>query len=119
MVSSSGSLSLPNTTIITPGNRSITLDGSKLSHQVHFVYFVFNEDSHAIKIGRAKDLDKRMKALQTSSPAQLKLLKSVQVDSAEAAQEREASLHQQFQDMRLTGEWFKAEAALLEYIDQL
>jgi predicted GIY-YIG superfamily endonuclease len=109
----------PETKIITPGNRTISLDGAKLSHQAHFVYFILNEDSNAIKIGRAKDLAKRMKSLQTSSPAKLKLIKSVQVEGGEEAQELEQSLHKKFSEIRLAGEWFKAEVNLLEYICQL
>jgi hypothetical protein len=49
----------------------------------------------------------------------LKLIKSVQVEGAKEAQELERALHQQFREMRLAGEWFKAEANLLEYISQL
>ena len=109
----------PNAKIITPGNRTHSLDGDKLAHQAHFVYFILNQDSNAIKIGRARDLTKRMKALQTSSPAKLKLLKSVQVEGGKEAQELEQSLHRQFNEIRLAGEWFKAEASLLEYISQL
>ena len=107
------------TNVITPGNRSISLDGDKLAHQSCFVYFIFNEDSNAIKIGWAKDLDKRMRALQTSSPATLKLLKSVQVEGVVVAQELERSLHRRFHANRLSGEWFKAEGELLEYVNHL
>jgi hypothetical protein len=109
----------PNAKIVTPGNRTHSLDGEKLAHQAHFVYFILNEDSNAIKIGRAKNLARRMMSLQTSSPAKLKLIKSVQVEGAKEAQELERALHQQFSEMRLAGEWFKAEANLLEYISQL
>lgn len=109
----------PNTKIITPGGRTHSLDGNKLSHEAHFVYFILNEDSYAIKIGRAKDLAKRIKALQTSSPAKLKLIKSVQVEGDKEAQKLERSLHQQFNGIRLVGEWFKADENLLEYISQI
>jgi predicted GIY-YIG superfamily endonuclease len=109
----------PNAKIVTPGNRTHSLDGEKLAHQAHFVYFILNEDSNAIKIGRAKNLARRMMSLQTSSPAKLKLIKSVQVEGAKEAQELERALHQQFSEIRLAGEWFKAEANLLEYISQL
>lgn len=109
----------PNTKIVTPGNRTLSLDGENLARQAHFVYFILNKDSNAVKIGRAKDLEKRMKALQTSSPAKLKLIKSVQVEGGEEAHELEQSLHKQFSEIRLAGEWFKAEANLLEYISQL
>ncbi|MEP0874005.1 GIY-YIG nuclease family protein [Trichocoleus desertorum AS-A10] len=108
-----------NSKIITPGNRTHSLDGEKLVHQNHFVYFILNEDSNAIKIGRAQDLAKRMKALQTSSPAKLKLIKSIQVKGGKDAQELERSLHKQFSEIRLAGEWFKVDVYLLEYINQL
>lgn len=108
-----------NAKIVTPGNRTHSIDGEKLAYQAHFVYFIFNEDSNAIKIGRAKDLPKRMKALQTSSPTRLRLIKSVQVEGGEEAQQLEKLLHKQFNEIRLAGEWFKAEANLLDYISQL
>jgi Meiotically up-regulated gene 113 len=104
------------TKIITPGNRAYSFDGEKLAHQARFVYFVLNEDSNAIKIGRARDLGKRMKALQTSSPALLRLIRSIQVNSGKEAEALEKSLHLQFRSIRLAGEWFKAEAELLEHI---
>ena len=109
----------PDARLVTPGNRTHSLDGDKLAHQAHFVYFILNEDSNAIKIGRAKDLVKRMNALQTSSPAKLRLIKSVQVEGGKEAHELEQSLHKKFSETRLAGEWFKAEANLLEYISQL
>lgn len=109
----------PNAKLITPGNRTLSLNGEKLAHQAYFIYFILNEDSNAIKIGRAKDLAKRMNALQTSSPAQLKLIKSLHVEGAKRAHELEQLLHKQFNEIRLAGEWFKADASLLEYISQL
>ena len=83
----------PDAKLITPGNRTHSLDGKKLANQAHFVYFILNEDSNAIKIGRAKDLVKRMNTLQTSSPAKLKLVKSLQVEGSKEAHELEGSLH--------------------------
>ncbi|MBW4672457.1 MAG: GIY-YIG nuclease family protein [Cyanomargarita calcarea GSE-NOS-MK-12-04C] len=67
----------------------------------------------------SKDISKRIKSLQTSSPAKLKLIKSIQVESDKEAQELEQSLHKQFQEIRLAGEWFKAEANLFDYINQV
>lgn len=55
--------------IITPGNRTISLEGEPIAKGNAFVYFVLNADSNAIKIGKAKDLEKRLKSLQTVSPA--------------------------------------------------
>jgi predicted GIY-YIG superfamily endonuclease len=105
--------------IITPGNRTHSLDENTLSHQSHFVYFIANDDSNAIKIGHAKDLEKRIKALQTGSPARLRLVKFIQVKGMIEAQKMEKHLHQEFNDIRINGEWFKAEIHLLEHIGKL
>jgi hypothetical protein len=60
-----------------------------------------------------------MNTLQTSSPAKLKLVKSLQVEGSKEAHELEGSLHRKFDEFRLAGEWFRAEAALWDYINQL
>jgi len=60
-----------------------------------------------------------MKSLQTSSPAKLELLKSISVQGKNKAQEQELSLHKQFDDLRINGEWFRAESRLVNYINQL
>lgn len=109
----------PNTKIITPGNRELSLGGKKLTHEIHFIYFILNRDSNAIKIGRARNLERRMKSLQTSSPAKLELIKSISVQGIKEAQELEVSLHKKFDDIRLAGEWFKADSKLIDYINQL
>lgn len=106
----------PDAKIITPGNRTISLEGEPIAKGSAFVYFVLNADSNAIKIGKAEDLDKRLKSLQTVSPVQLQLLKAIQVTSGKEAAQLESSLHRKFAHLRLTGEWFKAEKELLGYI---
>lgn len=34
----------PKTKIITPGNRELSTEGEKLTHEIHFVYFIHNKD---------------------------------------------------------------------------
>lgn len=51
--------------------------------------------------------------------AHIGLIKSVQVEGSKEAHELERSLHKQFNNIRLAGEWFKAKFDLLEYISQL
>ncbi|NJM99431.1 MAG: GIY-YIG nuclease family protein [Phormidesmis sp. RL_2_1] len=110
----------PNDTqLVTPGGRTHQLNGDKVGNQAHFIYFIFNEDSNAIKIGRAKNVSKRLQALQTSSPAVLELLKTIPVEGLAAAQALELALHEQFKLLRLNGEWFRADASLKAYVDQL
>ena len=109
----------PNSKLITPGKRTYSLNGEKVGNQAYFIYFLLNKDSSAIKIGQTKNLEKRIRTLQTSSPAKLKLLKSLQVEGSEEALKQEQSLHQKFSPIKITGEWFKAEKELLDYISQL
>ena len=109
----------PDTQLVTPGGRTYQISGDKTGNQAHFIYFVFNADSNAIKIGRAKNVSKRLQALQTSSPAALELLKAIPVEGLPAAQALEQALHQQFQSLRLNGEWFRADAALRQYIEKV
>ncbi len=105
--------------IITPGKRTISLAGELLSNSSAFIYFVLNADSNAIKIGKARDLGKRLKSLQTSSPATLQLLKAIQVNCEKEAVEMESKLHRKFTHLRITGEWFRAEKELLDYLSNL
>jgi hypothetical protein len=109
----------PDTQLVTPGGKTHQLSGRKVGNQAHFIYFIFNADSNAIKIGRARNVSKRLRTLQTSSPAALKLLKTIPVEGLAAAQALELSLHQQFQVLRLNGEWFRADKVLREYVDSL
>ena len=109
----------PDAKIITPGNQTISLVGEPIAKGSAFVYFVFNADSNAIKIGKARDLEKRIRSLQTVSPSRLKLLKATQVTDEKEASLLESSLHRKFAHLRITGEWFKAESELLDYLENL
>jgi hypothetical protein len=66
-----------------------------------------------IKIGTTRNLDNRLKTLQTGQATRLMLVGSCPGDSR-----MERSLHRQFAEFRVSGEWFKltaqAELQLLE-----
>ena len=108
----------PNARVTTPGKRVITLS-SEFADLPGYVYFIFNLDSNAIKIGFAKDVQKRLAALQTSSPGQLELLGVIKTQSAKTAKQLEGTLHQQFAQLHISGEWFKAEKTLLNYLKEV
>lgn len=74
------------------------------------VYFIGEEDGGfcRIKIGVAKDIEKRRSNLQTGNPSEIKLLGWI---DTEATFELERCLHRQFQAMRVRGEWFAIEPA--------
>lgn len=105
----------PEGRVITPGKRTITLS-KKVADAPAYVYFVVNQDSKAVKIGFAKNVQKRLAALQTSSPAQLELLGSIKTESSQTARYLEESLHQMFANLHIQGEWFRVDAVMLEYI---
>ena len=101
--------------IITPGGKTISLDGDHLNDKTEFVYFIYSEESNAIKIGRANNVKRRLKSLQTAHPHELKVIKTFKVRGGKAAQELENTLHQKFDHLRLSGEWFKAEQELFDF----
>lgn len=73
------------------------------------VYFVQAVCGGPVKIGKTtKPMSERLSALQTGSPVPLKVL------AVRKASERR--LHQKFFEYRLSGEWFRPEGALLDYL---
>jgi len=101
--------------LVTPGGKTVSLEEDSTS-KAAFVYFVLNRDSRAIKIGMATNVEKRLKSLQTSSPILLEVLKTIQLNNIEQAQNFEAILHHKFSHLRMNGEWFKVSEELTTYI---
>jgi hypothetical protein len=78
----------------------------------HKTYFIEGEEGK-IKIGKAKNVQRRLCQLQTGSASPLKLLHVLYED-------REANLHKRFAHLRIPGgEWFRSSPALLEFIQRL
>lgn len=78
-------------------------------------------DCYRIKIGIAKDVDRRIRQLQTGCPQKLYLLKAISVAAPRHIEQR---LHQKYRHYRIErGEWFKlpevAVQDLLNTIDRL
>lgn len=73
------------------------------------VYFIQGESGGPIKIGITTDLAKRLKAIPYHEPLRvLAILPGGHV--------QESELHQRFADLRLSGEWFRPERSLLDFI---
>lgn len=74
------------------------------------VYFIGEEDSGycRIKIGVAKDIEKRRNNLQTGNPSAIRLLGWI---NTEETFELERRLHHHFAATRVRGEWFAIEPA--------
>jgi predicted transcriptional regulator of viral defense system len=84
-----------------------------VSEYPQVVYFIQQGESGPIKIGTTVFalLDGRLKRLQTGSPYPLRLLGVV-----EGSYDLERRLHEQFSACRLEGEWFRADASLLQFV---
>lgn len=101
--------------VITPGKRTVDLNKVGADTPA-YVYFIHNEDSMAVKIGRAKNVQRRLATLQTSSPSDLKLLGVIKTESSRCAMELEESLHKKFKKSRIRGEWFHLDSPVTDYI---
>ncbi|THI87138.1 MAG: GIY-YIG nuclease family protein [Nitrospira sp. CG24A] len=67
------------------------------------VYFVIDRSSSQIKIGRSKDVPKRVRTLQTGNPNPLELMGWV-LSGHDTSTER--TLHKRYGAKRGSGEWF-------------
>ena len=105
--------------IVTPGGRTLSAKGKIIRNKTEFIYFIFNADSNAVKIGKAKKVFQRMKSLQSATPAHLKLLKIIDCKAGKEASTLESSLHQQFRHLNLVGEWFKFDKLLHNFVEEL
>ncbi len=93
----------------------IRLRGVKVQHDVNgsIIYFIQQKTgSGPVKIGRARNVFRRLESLQAGSPVQLVILTTMPGGSV-----REAELHRQFAHLRLHGEWFQDSPELMEFIN--
>lgn len=78
------------------------------------VYFMQNGRRRVVKIGYSGDHVERMGSLQAASPDRLRLIATIPGSPAV-----EAELHRRFRAYRVTGEWFRLEGELAEYVAEL
>ena len=77
------------------------------------IYFIQGEITKRIKIGFSKQIDQRIKGLQTSEHLRLiGVIPNVSTDM-------ESSLHSKFSHLRVLGEWFEGSQELIQYINSL
>lgn len=72
-------------------------------------YFIQQGDSGPIKIGIAVDIQHRLAGLQTASPYPLRVLGVIRRNC-------ERELHLMFRELRLSGEWFRNDKRLVDFI---
>lgn len=80
------------------------------------VYFI--RCGEFVKIGIATSVRVRIKALQTSSPLELKAEGFIPLGSDEQGYRLERELHRRFNGYRVRGEWFRYCPEIAEYIAQ-
>lgn len=68
------------------------------------VYFI--TDGTFTKVGKANDVGKRLKVLQTASPKTLKIQRVFKCQDAKEAYDLEHFFHTILEDHRVNGEWF-------------
>lgn len=79
----------------------------------HGFVYIIQAVSGQYKIGRAKNVQKRLKQLQTASPNTLTLIHTIASNDYEWT---ELSLHERFDDDRLDGEWFDLDDQSLAWL---
>jgi len=67
------------------------------------VYFIADKKAGAFKIGITRNVNKRLKALQTASPNKLEVIEVIE----NATHYTEQRLHELYKASRLNGEWFR------------
>jgi hypothetical protein len=78
------------------------------------IYFAYCESMNSVKIGTTTELNKRLSALQTGCPAEIRLLGTIP-----GSRDEEVALHRDFDHLRTRGEWFQGDEALMEHIHLL
>lgn len=79
-----------------------------------YVYFILDEKSKAVKIGKANDIEDRISSLQTGNPNQLKLIGYIKCNSEQHSFMLEKQYHEKFKEFRGNGEWFVYDEKLFE-----
>ena len=75
-----------------------------------YVYLIQSTEPFALKIGRSRNPDKRLRKLQLGCASILKLVGIIGCDSTAMAKAKEKELHEAFESLRTQNEWFGHEA---------
>jgi hypothetical protein len=77
-----------------------------------YVYFI--QQGALVKIGRAVDVDKRLRALQIGNARGFRVLATIPAHAV-----IEGAIHARFAHLREQGEWFRLDANLTAFIERL
>lgn len=81
------------------------------------VYFILDEKSAAVKIGKSNNIEERLSDLQTGNSNLLTVEHFIECKSEEHSFELEKKLHKKFEHLHIKGEWFKYDPDLFNYIN--
>ena len=87
-------------------------DGPPKAKPIDLIYFIWDGDH--VKIGTSVNPIPRLKSLQTGNPRKLEILATMI-----GGRDTEKSLHDQFSHLRVSGEWFRPDAAMWKMIEDL
>lgn len=85
------------------------------SKVIGYVYFIQNQETGAVKIGRAKDLERRIAIFSDDFPFPIRLIQHIYTLNYEKI---ELAFHHHFDKKRIHGEWFTLDEVDIEQIKQ-
>lgn len=74
------------------------------------LYLILDASSKKLKIGRSKNVQKRLKQLQTSNSGSLSLLFTLKGEGS-----REEYVHRMFSHLNTNGEWYEYDNSIIDY----
>lgn len=77
------------------------------------VYFIGNRNHSVVKIGRTKNVFKRLKNVQTGCPYNLKILGCIET------QKNGRKMYQYYRRYQLRGEWFELSDRIDSFLEEL
>jgi len=91
----------------------------------HYLYFIFDEDCNAIKIGVSNNVYQRLKKIKVDNIHSLKILKIIEYqgygwkEAACKSRAAESEAHKIFKDYQIRNEWFRYEGKLKSFIEKI
>lgn len=105
----------PSTEIVIDGSQIIArMQTERAREEAETSVYFIESASGGIKIGKARDVQLRLRGLQTAHPVKLTVLATT--TGGDAA---EKAYHRQFAEHRLHGEWFSPHESILAEIERL
>ena len=94
-----------------PIRKEINSNKKKKIDEEKFVYFLYNNNKNAVKIGSANDPQERVKGIQSANLDSLELIMT-----EKGGQKRELELHKMFEEYFIRNEWFSCVGRLKKYV---